>query len=131
MGHFGQLSCKRHVGFSNARSFLESITARGGFLTNEQRELMTKHVLAKQNQNRSRFGKRTFSGVKKNLKQSQTLDKISHWLELSHCCAQKLSLGFCRTLWKSDLRTYPRKFGLTIADYWRMHTDVDPGLHLA
>ena len=73
MAHFGQLSAKKHVGFSNAKSLLAAITARAGYLSNVDREMMTKHVLAKSSQNRSKFAKKSFSGVKKNLKQSQTL----------------------------------------------------------
>ena len=32
MAHFGQLSAKKHIGFSNAESLLAAITARAGYL---------------------------------------------------------------------------------------------------
>ena len=46
MGFFGQLSCKRHIGYSNARSLLAAITAKGGYMTVAQREEMTRVALA-------------------------------------------------------------------------------------
>ena len=74
MGFFGQLSCKRHIGYSNARSLLAAITAKGGYMTVAQREEMTRVALAEHKCSRSRFGRRTFTGVKKNLKKSQMPD---------------------------------------------------------
>ena len=73
MAHFGQLSAKKHVGFSNAKSLLTAITARAGYLSIADREKTTKHALAKRSENRSKFGKKSFTGVKKNLKASQSL----------------------------------------------------------
>lgn len=74
MGFFGQLSCKRHIGYSNARSLLAAITTTGGYMTVEERERLTKHALAQHNGSRSRYGKRTFTGIQKNLKKSQKPD---------------------------------------------------------
>ena len=74
MGFFGQLSCKRHIGYSNARSFFAASTAKGGYMTVAQREEMTRVALAEHKCSRSRFGRRTFTGVKKNLKKSQMPD---------------------------------------------------------
>ena len=74
MGFFGQLSCKRHIGYSNARSLLAAITAKGGYMTVAEREQMTKVALAEHKRSRSRFGQRTFTGVQKKLKQSQMPD---------------------------------------------------------
>ena len=74
MGLFGQLSSKRHIGFSNARSLLAAITAKGGYMSVAERENMTKVALATHNSSKSKFGRRTFTGVKKRLKQSQIPD---------------------------------------------------------
>ena len=46
MGHFGQETVKPHLGFSNARSLLQGIAARAGYLSNSDREKMTKIRLA-------------------------------------------------------------------------------------
>ena len=71
MCKFGGASVKRHMVLSNCRGFLGSLTARGGYLSIEERNKMAKIKLAIQHSNRSGSVKNKFSGVKKLLKASQ------------------------------------------------------------
>ena len=74
MGFFGQLSCKRHIGYSNARSLLAAITAKGGYMTVAEREQMTKVALAEHQTQQVKVWTANFYRGQKKLKQSQMLD---------------------------------------------------------
>ena len=93
MAHFGQLSAKKHIGFSNAQSLLRAIASRAGYLSVADREKMTKTVIAKNSQNRSKFAKKSFTGVKKNLKQSQTLGRFNVQVHPTRLCQNHTSFN--------------------------------------
>ena len=69
MGKFGGPSPKRHLLWSNDEMFVRQVMARGGYLSNAEKDLLRTR-LAK---TRTRHGKTTFHGVKKKLKESQPL----------------------------------------------------------
>ena len=114
MIHFGAASVKRHLGLTNDEKLLGFLTDTAGHLTHGQKELMVKVKLCTQNESRSshpsvRKKKKTFTGVRDLLKQSQNLDCKS-----SSELTQPL---YMMRLKPHDLRTYPEKFGHAIASY--------------
>ena len=73
MGCFGSGTPKRHVIWSNDRSFIETLIKAGGYLSTTQRDHMAGQALATHKVD-PRTGKKQFTGVKKRLKNSQTFD---------------------------------------------------------
>ena len=72
MGCYGASSPKRHVIWSNDYDFVERIISAGGYLSATQRAQMASHALANHTVDPV-TGKKRFTGVKKKLKDSQTL----------------------------------------------------------
>ena len=65
---------KRHLGISNCQGFLGWICRQAGHLTKEEKAKLVKIRLATQHGNRSKHsGAKRFTGVRKLLKDSQTL----------------------------------------------------------
>ena len=62
MGKFGGPSPKRHLLWSNDEMFVRQVMARGGYLSNAERDLLRTRLAKK----RTQHGKSTFQGVKKN-----------------------------------------------------------------
>ena len=66
---------KRHLGFSNADNFIRWLSSVAGYLSKEEKSTLVSCKLAVQKANRSRHAKpKQFTGVKKLLKSSQTLE---------------------------------------------------------
>ena len=72
MVRFGAPSLKRHLLLSNWQGLVETLVARGGYLSLEDRAQLVKIRLAVQQQNRSKV-KNKFTGIPKLLKSSQLL----------------------------------------------------------
>lgn len=79
MGKFGASSSKRHVAWSNDEEFIATLIKEGGYMSREEKDMITKAKLAHTWVDPS-SGKKKFQGVKKTLKASQTLVCV-----LSHC----------------------------------------------
>ena len=72
MGCFQGDTAKRHVIWSNDFSFVSDIVAAGGFLSEAAKQALCGRALATHSRDPV-TGNKKFSGVKKNLKQSQPL----------------------------------------------------------
>ena len=72
MGCYGGESAKRHVIWSNDKEFIDSIVTSGGFLSHTAKQALAGRALAIHTRDPV-TGKKTFTGVRKNLKQSQNL----------------------------------------------------------
>ena len=72
MGCYGGEFAKRHVVWSNDRAYIDSIITNGGFLSHTAKQALAGRALAIHSRDPV-TGKKTFTGVKKNLKQSQSL----------------------------------------------------------
>ena len=75
MVRFGAPSLKRHLLLSNWQGLVETLVARAGYLSAEDRQKLVKIRLAVQQQNRSKV-KSKFTGIPKLLKSSQLLGRI-------------------------------------------------------
>ena len=73
MCKFDGPSLKRHLALSNCEEFLASLTARGGYVSMQERDTLVKIKLAAQGKNRSGRVNNKFAGIKKLLKASQPL----------------------------------------------------------
>ena len=74
MVRFGAPSLKRHLLLSNWQGLVETLVARAGYLSLEDRRKLVQIRLSVQQQNRSSFkAKNKFTGIKKLLKDSQIL----------------------------------------------------------
>ena len=73
MIRFGAPSLKRHLLLSNWQGLLETLVARAGYLSMEDKQKLVKIRLAVQGQNRSNRVKNKFTGIPKLLKSSQLL----------------------------------------------------------
>ena len=71
MGKFGALTPKRQLGWSNDFKFIDGLVSSGGYLSAAEKEQLAGIKLAVSHTNKS--GKTVYSGVKKNLKDSQLL----------------------------------------------------------
>ncbi|CAE6926833.1 unnamed protein product [Symbiodinium sp. CCMP2592] len=77
MIRFGGPSLKRHMLLSNWQDFVESLVARAGYLSVEERKKVKAVKLAVHSKSRSgRAVKKTFTGLPKMLKASQFLGRI-------------------------------------------------------
>ena len=116
MGKFGGPSPKRHLLWSNDEMFVRQVMARGGYLSNAERDLLRTSLAKK----RTQHGKSTFQGVKKKLKESQPL-----------CCSMFLQCAsfFFQLCWLAPfmfgyLRRYTAAFGHCVADVFRDRQDA-------
>ena len=73
MGCYGALSAKRHVAWSNDKTFLETIVREGGFLSAGERKLLGPSPLTKRIWD-PRVGKFRYSGCRDALRDSQIFD---------------------------------------------------------
>ena len=73
MCKFDGPSVKRHMVLSNCEGFVAFLAAQAGYLSNEDKKKLVKIKLAVQHRNRSGKVKNKFTGVRKLLKESQSL----------------------------------------------------------
>ena len=73
MAKFGGPSPKRHVGWSNDKSFIQMLLDQGGYLSLDERRNAGHVKLVKRGHV---DGKRTYTGIRKMLKQSQLLEAL-------------------------------------------------------
>ena len=71
MGAFGGLSPKRHFVLANRACWIRAIEGRGGYLPREEQQKLSTKPLTIRGKNGS------YTGVKKNLKDSQSLGQLS------------------------------------------------------
>ena len=117
MGAFESSTAKRHVIWSNDERFISRIVEAGGYLSLEQKKALAGQALCT-NKVDPRTGRKTFTGIKKRVKASQTFACPGQ--DFANLPMMSLLLlillgwaGF------GKLRRYTAKFARKIAEYFR------------
>ena len=123
MGCFGGESVKRHVVWSNDYEFIDGLIAAGGFLSAAARQALSGRALASHARD-PKTGKKTFTGIRKRLKDSQSLSLVlagvcfaNHSIQLFASCLVLLVYA--------QVRRYTRQFGRTVAHYFKTACERD------